>query len=85
MSGSRCITAAQSQLSIRFAERDGASAKADNYALNAMLLNEFLKEHRKMQELEKRAHARCGSVEFIRRNFAKGIAKIILTLFAQVK
>jgi hypothetical protein len=44
-------------------DEDGKVMTVRCEALNAMLLNEFVKEHRKVQELEKRIEALTATVQ----------------------
>jgi predicted ribosome quality control (RQC) complex YloA/Tae2 family protein len=59
-------------------DRDGKPYTVRYEALNAMLLNEFLKEHRKVEELE-------ATVAQQRKDFQATIAKLQETISAQIK
>ena len=48
-------------------------------AVNAMLLNEFLKEHRKVQELEKQIEALTATVQKVSKQFEANKATVQLT------
>jgi len=47
-------------------DQDGKVNSVRYEAVNAMLLNEFLKEHRRVQELEKQIEALAATVQKVR-------------------
>jgi len=54
-------------------------------AVNAMLLNEFLKEHRKVEELASTVAKRQATIAQQRRDFQVKIGELEATITAQIK
>jgi Chaperone of endosialidase len=53
-------------------DEDGKVSTVRYEAINAMLLNEFLKEHRKVQELEKQVQTLTAAVQKVKHQFRPG-------------